>query len=207
MPPPSQLVDELWLCLCPSFKNGLARASLGSASLLRHRSIRNAHFSSLDRLETRPQSLREGKLPIHHHLTPYDPRPLPKKGLQFHLTWSARPPTDSSSRTAAILRIGTNGQLHQELLRRAEGADLAWTRHLVHMLVHDRGEQPDERHYYALILAHADPRLGSVEGVERLLAEMEGEGIEADDTVQHAVLKVTPPNPSSSLYASICITN
>lgn len=58
------------------------------------------------------------------------------------------------------------------------------------MLVKQRGEKPDSRHYYALILANSDAALGSVEEVKRLLQEMENERIPIDSTVHHAVLRV-----------------
>ena len=116
--------------------------------------------------------------------------PARTKGLNFSLNWSQRPPEDPRSRTAAVLRVGNHDQLHEELLRRANAGDLAWTRHLVHFLVHERGEQPDIRHYYALIVANTDPALGSVEEVERLVQEMENSQMTMDAGVYHAVLKV-----------------
>ena len=61
---------------------------------------------------------------------------------------------------------------------------------MIRMLMRDRGERPDGRHYVAMILANADAENGSASEVEVLLKEMAAEGIALSSGAYHAILKV-----------------
>jgi len=69
---------------------------------------------------------------------------------------------------------------------------------VVNQLVGIMQEAPNLRIYSALILANISAEHGSAAEVERLLAEMEDQGILLDDATYHSVLKVcctvTGPN-------------
>lgn len=67
--------------------------------------------------------------------------------------------------------------------------DLEWARYLVETLIRDRGEQPNQSHYHALILANADTALGSAIEAERLLDEMFKAEVPVDRAIYQAMLK------------------
>ncbi|KAI4141419.1 MAG: hypothetical protein LQ340_007651, partial [Diploschistes diacapsis] len=196
MPPSRQVVDRLWHYLCPSFTLAVAPAS--RSQLLCH--AKKSRFLSPTIINPRFQSTARERPPYQW---PNGHSPNSQNRLRFQLHWSHRPPDpdDHSSRTSAIIRLGTNAELHQELHRRANGGDLAWARYLVYTLVHSRGERPDSRHYYALILANTDLALGSVEDVERLVQEMKDQHVDIDSATHHAVLKALAIHPSYTLRA------
>ena len=200
MPSP-QIPDGLWHCLCPSF-TPISAIAIATRRLRSRPSLLRAPPKKIACRKAIPIRARSTSAKQHHDLrTPIRIEDSPQpKGLLFNLTWSQRPPEDTRSRTAAVLRVGNNEQLHEELLRRANAGDLAWTRHLVHLLVHERGEQPDIRHYYALIIANTDPALGSVEDVERLLQEMEQCEMTMDASMYHAILKVCTESSFCAVY-------
>ena len=190
MPLGHQIVDELWHCLCSSFR---------STSLLV--GLRRIYPYARPLCRGQKNDPRQTALPIRNQSTiaaAHDGSPshgktegkLRTKPFVFDLNLSQRPPGDPESRTAAVLRIGNDEELHQELLRRANAGDLEWVRHLVRLLLHERGEQPDVRHYYALLIANADAKLGSVEEAKGLLQDMENSQIPIDSSVYHAMLKV-----------------
>lgn len=61
---------------------------------------------------------------------------------------------------------------------------------IVKMLVKDRQQEMDGRHYRAMILANASAKDGSVSKVEALLHEMEEKSVPVDSDILHAALKV-----------------
>jgi hypothetical protein len=61
---------------------------------------------------------------------------------------------------------------------------------LIRELIRNRGVKPALRHYKVLILANAEPHRGSSVQVQKLLQEMEEQGIVADSSILHAALKV-----------------
>ena len=200
--PSSQIFDGLWHCLCPSFRPASTIAF--TAQRIQCPTFLRAPPKKIICRRAAPFRARSTAAEQHNDLrTSSGIEDIPQpKFLLFNLTWSQRPPEDAKSRTAAVLRVGNDEQLHEELLRRANAGDLAWTRHLVHLLVHERGEQPDIRHYYALIIANTDPALGSVEDVEGLLQEMEHCEMALDASMYHAVLKVCIRLPFGLVYVS-----
>ena len=62
---------------------------------------------------------------------------------------------------------------------------------IVEFLVKERGEQPNESLYEALIRVNVDPYYGSAETVRSLLKEMTDNGIPTSLRVYHAILEVS----------------
>jgi len=81
-------------------------------------------------------------------------------------------------------------QLHKQLRQVASFGKFEETYSRINQLVEHRGEEPALMHYEALILANCDVEHGSAAEVERLLDELEKSGLNADQSVYEAALKV-----------------
>ena len=93
------------------------------------------------------------------------------------------------------LRNESTAKLHKKLLGFARDGNYEKVGRLTEILIRDRGEKPAAEHYRAMILANTDTVNGSSAEVERLLEEMESDGIPFDSWICNAVLKVCQPSP------------
>ncbi|MCJ1429866.1 hypothetical protein MMC29_007781, partial [Sticta canariensis] len=85
--------------------------------------------------------------------------------------------------------------LYDELQHVSLKGDFIRIHVLVEALVKERGEEPNIQLYLALILANTSTQHGSPAEVERILDEMENEGLGPNPAVYHAVLKVLAIHP------------
>ena len=197
MSPAVQIVDSLWQCLFPSFRSTYRLYSklrcinaLGvtqNVPRLSPKYLQTAHYTPASHQSTSIQNVSvEDRHPLSFT------RRTPPQSLRFEINkTNGRPPDDPNARIYDLIR-GSNGEeLHNLLRYYSYVGSYNWTKVLVQFLIRDRGEEPDSRHYYALILANTDPVEGSVDQVEYLLKEMEDTQVPIDSTTYHAVLKVS----------------
>ncbi len=165
MPLSTQLADSLWHCLCPSFS---VRSSARAAQTFRN----GVSQQPRSRLATQAgqRAHRRGVAPLPaYEIVDGDRFILKDDGFLSQL---------SDKQVARICE------------RRAAEGYKAWTERLLCELIEERGQQPNERHYAALLIANTDPTYGSAAEVERLLEEMGRAGLRPDSAVYHAALKV-----------------
>ena len=181
MPPTGQIIDALWQCFCPRF-------SVTAYSTPATRPITHAITS---------QSSRKCRLRTHerrYHQTRF------LKSInhieQVQLDNATNPVNNGSSSHPSGGKV--KSVLYEELAKCSNQSNEGNLLHLwekVRHLVEDRKDTPNSRLYTALLLGNTDPRYGSSLEVERILQEMEDEGIPPDSIHYHAALKVLSIHP------------
>lgn len=81
-------------------------------------------------------------------------------------------------------------ELYEEMWRASNAGDYPRLREVLKIMIEDRGEKPNRKHYQALLLANTSAQHGSAAEVVRILQDMEDAGITLDSVSYHAVLKV-----------------
>lgn len=179
----SQVTDGLWHCLCPSFVPSSTALIARNAS----RRIINPQRLFLKNSVLSAAACQQPIRSISSSIASASSNELVPEKRRGPITL---PGGSRRSREPFNLEIATVGELHNELIRRADDGDYAAVRVLVKHLIQERGERPEPRHYLSLILGNTNTREGSPEEVERLLQEMEAHNIPPDSAVYHAALKV-----------------
>lgn len=94
-------------------------------------------------------------------------------------------------------------EIYEEMRRASTAGDYPRVREALRILIQDRGEKPNQRHYQALILANTSPEHGSAAEIVRILQEMEEEGITLDSASYHAILRALAIHPDHILRKQI----
>ncbi|KAI9805057.1 MAG: hypothetical protein M1825_000891 [Sarcosagium campestre] len=93
--------------------------------------------------------------------------------------------------------------LFDVLCAEAEQGHTVEVEHIVNVLVKERNEKPSLRLFQALLQTNVDPKSGSAERVEALLADMKRNRIELDSRTYHIVLQVLAVHPDYLLRISV----
>lgn len=93
-------------------------------------------------------------------------------------------------------------ELYEELRRTSTAGDYPRLREILRILIEDRGEKPNRRHYQASLLVNVSPQHGSAADIARILLEMEEAGITLDSAAYHAALKVRTQGTATSILAN-----
>jgi hypothetical protein len=94
-------------------------------------------------------------------------------------------------------------EAYEILHRSAVDGEYDRVHRLVQILVEERNERPNLKHYAALILAETHPHFGCPENIRRILEEMRTENMEPDSSIYHAALKALSVHPDYLLRESI----
>lgn len=210
---PTFVADALWHCLCPSFSRSLVNASARPYACppqLRRTIRRVAHaataptWGETSRNERRAsiEGVSDRNDPVKPPWEDQLPRQTPRKGPDERSLW--KPARISAVATENEDDSAFSERLATPLLMRLEDAAAAANKprvqKMVLRLIKDLGMSPDARIYRALLLAEADPWHGSAAEVERLLSQVDLDGITLDSAIYHAALKVwTDPCPRDTL--------
>ena len=108
----------------------------------------------------------------------------------LRISFAAKPPEQKHHVLRQAITGASSAELYRELDRRAVEGNIEWIQYLIQVLISERAEKPDHRHYLALILANTSIEHGSADEVKRLLDEVSSVGIPFDSAICHAVLKV-----------------
>ena len=190
---PSAKLDGLWYCLCPSFRPLLlvpSRHRVRSLNKVNKYSSYTQHAQNHIPPDTQSPHHRPDRDSRSDSFTPrtrlkdelYRPPQLPRAGAKPQLTTEAA---------------------YEQLRRAAKKGDYGRVKDCLALLVGKRGERPTVELYHAMILANADPQLGSPNEVASLLQEMIEAGLCPDSAIYHAVLKVLSIHPDYVLRQKI----
>ncbi|KAL8714978.1 MAG: hypothetical protein Q9225_006463 [Loekoesia sp. 1 TL-2023] len=86
-------------------------------------------------------------------------------------------------------------ETYEEMRRASAAGDYPRLREVLKIMIEDRGEKPNRKHYQALLLANTSAQHGSAAEVVRTLQDMEDAGITLDSASYHAVLRVLAIHP------------
>ncbi|KAL9004319.1 MAG: hypothetical protein Q9188_002861 [Gyalolechia gomerana] len=93
----------------------------------------------------------------------------------------------------------TEEEIYAEMRRASTAGDYPRIREVLKIMIQDRGEKPNRRHFQALLLANISPEHGSAAEVVRILQEMEDESIMLDSALYHAILRALAIHPNHLL--------
>ncbi|KAL8942789.1 MAG: hypothetical protein Q9216_001474 [Gyalolechia sp. 2 TL-2023] len=97
----------------------------------------------------------------------------------------------------------TEEEIYEEMRRASTAGDYPRVREVLRIIIQDRGEKPNQRHFQASILANISPEHGSATNVIQILQEMEDESITLDSASYHAILRVLSIHPNHLLRRQI----
>lgn len=154
------------------------------------------HFQ--DRADERPQKLgggtiRDSLLAISEDYGVLSkPNQIPlEENLELKRP-SPRASTASLRRTHGTSESELSTDVLYETLRKASAdGDYIRIREVLRTLIENRGEQPNRRHYQAMLLGNTNAQHGTPAEVAHILQEMDTEGISLDSAAYHAILKVS----------------
>ena len=98
-------------------------------------------------------------------------------------------------------------EIYEEMRRASNAGDYPRLREILRIIIQERGEQPNRKHYQALLLVNTSAQHGSAAEVARILQDMEDAGLALDSAAYHAVLRVciqstVPESPTDLLRSS-----
>ena len=221
--PPVQIADALWHCLCPSYSipliRPIRRLSRPLQACLRQRTASSATAQKLlprTRLRQYHDDVSSGcyeDLAIRRVASGsfLYPDELPDKGPEEQpwLQDTMAPPmtgrplkhqlqTDRERQFYKEWQKVGKTYLHKELSSRAQKGDKELVDLIVNILVQERHENLDARHYYALMLGNCCAERGSAQIIEELLEGMHKNEVPADSDIFHAALKVVMIRPATA---------
>ncbi|KAI4197168.1 MAG: hypothetical protein LQ350_006112 [Teloschistes chrysophthalmus] len=85
--------------------------------------------------------------------------------------------------------------LYEKLRKVSATGDYIRIHEILRTLIEERGEQPNRRHYQAMLLGNTNAQHGSPAEVAHILQQMEAEGISLDSAAYHAIIKVLAIHP------------
>lgn len=185
MPPVIQPIDALWHCLCPSF-TPVSTTSIRIFTQLHSRQPLGGLHSAAHKFNTG----------LQHPLNPPILRLYPRRRRTDALQSSLHTRRNAIKSNDCTRPLGTTKKTkssrYEELRRASNKGEYLQVQEIVRELIEEGAESPNARLYTALLLANADAECGSPTKVQRLLQEMEDEGVHTDSATYHAVLKVSP---------------
>lgn len=177
---PHIIVDGLWRCLCPSYNT--ITTPLRHSTYLSSRGLHTHLFRRSFRCATR--------------LAGSGPKPAPKVTRLKNDTFSA---TDSDNCKPETL----DTPALYEKLRSTTAKDPESVERIVKILVHDRHEKPNNRHYSALLRSCASPGVSSATLLRRRINNLKEEGVELDAALCHDALEALAVHPDYLLLDEI----
>jgi hypothetical protein len=173
MRPPRLVVDGLWRCLCPSSERlPSSLKSLGQTTIFR---------SNFDR----KQSLSRTQQQHHRYASAATSHRLESKRI------SESPHEHKNQKFGSkYLRTLDTRDLHSSLKDYDAGINPDFTRKILEILIKERHERPDERHYSALLRLCRGAGEGSNHLLRRYLQEIREADIELSSGLCHDVLEV-----------------
>lgn len=197
MPTTQLAIDGLWQCLCPSF----TPASLSRASRFaqgKRPALRCLKVATPVQVRRRSQARQDAASknwdavydPTNNSpVRPYEGSLLPPSKLPANTTLLSRERRFKDNGESLDLGDQTTQYLYSRLRISAVHGNIQQVKRIVEYLIRERRERPNLHLYNALILCNIHPT-GSTWVVSELLEEMRVEGMQPDNAVCHAVLKV-----------------
>ena len=191
--------DQLWHYLCPALST--PRCHIVTLPATRRRCASSTSLGAISRCLRRPyssttaQRSNDQSQQIQEQIySDEGTEELPDYN-EYSEEWDEDHLLGHKKRPRAPRNIESSptGRLENLLAKKAEQSpNIINATQILRVLIRDRGIRPETRHYKALIQCHTDPRFGSPFIVQKLLAEMEQNGVPIDAGTLHAALKVCP---------------
>lgn len=188
--------DELWHCLCPSFRQSLSAWTCRPLSRVTAAKNCRTFYTRQKRQVTHG--------PVTHGPDPPFQNPAfgPKSKIHKVSPRGEFEKWPELSRARVIHQLSTDAA-YEELRQASRQGDYGRVKEYVRVLVQERGEKPSVKLYHAMILANTHPQHGSPREVASLLLEMVNEDVPPDASIYHALLKVLSVHPDYLLRKEV----